>query len=382
MVGIVEDPHYRGYVTNTLVVEPAPISIRALNQQKVYGEATPVLTAEVAGRPTDGEDIVYALSTVDARSGVGLYPIEVLVGGSVNYHVLPIPGELTIQRAPLTIAADSGLRVLGAEASPVTLSYQGWVQGDGPSALSALPMLDTSANDAGAEGLFTVSVGGAAADNYEITYAHGALTVTRGMRFVRRVESKDEPGWSAEAPSTKQLEYHWKLTQSTDASRPSRLEPGNAEEPGLLASYSGRVGELVSGEVRVPMPLGISDSKLVRLYDGFQVVSGRMIPGREITGEFVMGEAEVADGITTVSWQGQLPPTGAVVALVPLESGWRELWGWTADAAGTVHGMDGAPTEGLVLEDGVAGVVTVTWNQQVRAERRYRATITHRLLQP
>ena len=108
------DPNYTiSYVAGSLSVTPAPLTITANNQTRVYGAANPTLTATyggfVNGNTTASLTTQPTISTTaTATSNVGSYPIT--VGGAVdpNYTISYLSGTLIIsQDATTTVATAS-----------------------------------------------------------------------------------------------------------------------------------------------------------------------------------------------------------------------------------------------------------------------------------
>ncbi|HEV2394893.1 MAG TPA: MBG domain-containing protein [Verrucomicrobiae bacterium] len=171
------------FVSGTLTIMPAPLTITANNQSKVYGAALPTLTVSYSGF-VNGDTVASlttapSLSTVaTASSGVGTYPIT--VGGALdaNYSVTYSPGTLTITPAPLTITADNQSKVYGAALPTLTASYSGFVNGDRAASLTTAPSLSTTTTASSTVGTYPITASGAADANYNISYASGTLTVT------------------------------------------------------------------------------------------------------------------------------------------------------------------------------------------------------------
>jgi hypothetical protein len=103
-----------------------------------------------------------------------------------HYAITYAGGTLTVANALLIIIASPATMSYGGAPATVTPSYAGFVNGQGPSALSALPTCGggSSTTPAGAYPAGT-SCSGAAAANYTITYVGGLLTVTKATLAFR-----------------------------------------------------------------------------------------------------------------------------------------------------------------------------------------------------
>ena len=172
------------YVNGTLTVTKAPLTITADNKSKVYGAALPTLTASYSGfvngdTPSCLSTQPALSTTATAGSPVGTYPITVSGASAANYTISYVNGTLTVTKAPLTITADDKSKVYGAALPTLTASYSGFVNGDTPSCLSTQPVLSTTATAASPVGTYPITVSGASAANYTISYVNGTLTVTK-----------------------------------------------------------------------------------------------------------------------------------------------------------------------------------------------------------
>jgi hypothetical protein len=68
--------------------------------------------------------------------------------------------------------------VYGSALPTLTASYGGFVNGDTPASLTAVPILTTAATAGSPVGSYAITAGGAASGNYTISYLPGSLTVT------------------------------------------------------------------------------------------------------------------------------------------------------------------------------------------------------------
>src|SRR6185312_8909124 len=106
------------FVPGSLTVTKAPLTVKADNQTKVYGDADPTLTGTVTGAK-NGDDLVDSYTTgADAASGVGNYPINAHIAAGPgadlgNYDIKLVDGTLTVTQAPLTVKADDQTKTYG-----------------------------------------------------------------------------------------------------------------------------------------------------------------------------------------------------------------------------------------------------------------------------
>ena len=176
---------------NNSVVTPAVLNITANNIHKIYGAT---LTTAVGikvftstglqNNETIGSVTMNYGAGSQANAAVNTYSSSVTpsspTGGSFNannYTITYIPGDIIIDPAPLTIIANNQIKTYGANNPELTISYTGFVNNEDASVLSIPPIINTTANTASPIGKYPITVSGANAPNYDITYISGTLTV-------------------------------------------------------------------------------------------------------------------------------------------------------------------------------------------------------------
>lgn len=154
--------------TGTPVVTARPTA-------RAYGRTNSTLDFAVLGAPTEGEPVLTC--NADQKSPVGTYPIHV-ARGTVAEDVELRDGVLTVTPAPLTIKARSYSRNIGEENPTFELDYTGFRNRENAeTALSQQPVVSCEATAASPAGEYEITVSGAEAANYEISYVAGVLTV-------------------------------------------------------------------------------------------------------------------------------------------------------------------------------------------------------------
>lgn len=148
-----------------------------------YGDDTYELPATTAEGKTitwsSSDENVAAVSgnTVSVK-GAGTVTITATQEGDDEYQPFTKTYELNIAKAQLTITADDCSMEQGSVLPAFTLSYEGFVYGEDETVLTAMPTATTTATPRSAVGTYPISVSGAEAQNYEMTYVEGTLTVT------------------------------------------------------------------------------------------------------------------------------------------------------------------------------------------------------------
>ncbi len=161
------------------------ISFTAL-ADKTYGDGGFDLTASASS----GLGVTYSSSNPAIAEIVKGSQVNILKSGTVtitasqngnaDYNSAPdVSQTLVISQAALTITADDKFRVVGAANPVLTASYSGFVNSETPAVLTTQPVLATTATVGSAVGTYSITVSGANAENYVMTYVAGTLTVQK-----------------------------------------------------------------------------------------------------------------------------------------------------------------------------------------------------------
>lgn len=164
-------------VTDKTPVEISGITVtdRAYNGKPMEYAGTPVVKT-LDGASVTGVDITYTWSGGTSPTNAGSYKLTVSVNGEyIGSTVL----DFTIQKATVTITADSKNAVAGSEKPELTYTASGLADGE---TLATEPTLTCDA-DMGAVGSYPITASGAVVPdtgnyNSEITYVLGTLTIT------------------------------------------------------------------------------------------------------------------------------------------------------------------------------------------------------------
>jgi hypothetical protein len=162
--GAVDTNYTITYVSGTLSVSAAPLTITAVCTNKAYGAPLPALTASYSGFVNG--DTAASLTrppalatTATAESPVGSYPITASGAASPNYTISYAGGTLTVSTIPLTISITNlgnGLVAIGGQGtagatytiqySPDLLAGTNWLTLGAPTAdpSGAFVLVDTN----------------------------------------------------------------------------------------------------------------------------------------------------------------------------------------------------------------------------------------------
>ncbi len=176
------------YANGTLTVAEAPtITVKAKAATMVYGGAVPAFEYTVEGGTVTGQPVLKCTAT--SASNVGQYDITV-EKGTINYPRLKLEGaKLTVTKAPLTVTAKSYTIVETAQLPVFEATYSGWKNQDSEAVLTKKPSFACDVPDAHTPGTYDIIPSGADAQNYEIGYVNGTLTITEAGTIV--VTAKD-----------------------------------------------------------------------------------------------------------------------------------------------------------------------------------------------
>lgn len=172
---------------------PGTLTVTAAKQQqtiafdplpaKTYGDASfdpgAVATSGLAVSYTSDNPAVAAIVNGQLQiTGVGTATITASQAGSVAYE--PAPDKLqtlVVSPAALTIRADDKNRLYGHSNPELTITYTGFVNNETEAVFSTPVIISTTATTSSAVGDYPITVEGATAANYTITFENGTLRV-------------------------------------------------------------------------------------------------------------------------------------------------------------------------------------------------------------
>ena len=121
--------------------------------------------------------------TVSYQNNINAGTATVAIHGAGDYTIEETR-KFTIGKAALTIKANDQQREEGEENPELTVTYNGFVNGEDNSVLTTQPTISTTATKESPAGTYPITVSGAEAANYDITYTNGTLTIlAKGSTF-------------------------------------------------------------------------------------------------------------------------------------------------------------------------------------------------------
>ena len=165
------------------IAQVNPLVFNAI-PSKTYGDAD--FSAGVSSLNT-AQPLIYtssnnAVATVSAAgiihiTGAGTADITVTQASDGTYPATNITRTLTVNKAALTIKADNLSKIQDQANPALTATYTGFVPGESQTVLLTPAILTTSADINSLPGSYPITVSGATAANYNITFVAAVLTV-------------------------------------------------------------------------------------------------------------------------------------------------------------------------------------------------------------
>lgn len=173
------------FVNGTLTVQ-AVLGAFTFNAipNKTYGDAD---FSNVAVSQNIAQPIIYSSSNTSVATISASGVIHIVAAGTTDiaasqatdgtYPAASVTRTFVVNKANLTITANNITRNEGVANPALTVIYSGFVNGEDSSVLSALPSVTTTATQSSLAGTYPITVSGATAANYNITFVAGTLTV-------------------------------------------------------------------------------------------------------------------------------------------------------------------------------------------------------------
>lgn len=178
-------------LTNTVTVG-VPTTVTANDTTRVYGDENPAFTYRVEGGTLKGEPSLTTTAT--KASPVGEYDIVPSQGTVTNALVTYVNGKLTVTKAPLTITPKNYTREYGEDNPVFEADYSGFKNNDTTAVLTKQPTITCAATKTSAPGQYDIIASGAEADNYDISYVVGKLTITKAPLTITANDTTREYG--------------------------------------------------------------------------------------------------------------------------------------------------------------------------------------------
>jgi hypothetical protein len=174
--------YVKGTLTITASQQPQSITFNAL-AAITYGAAD----FDAGAQASSGLAVTYVSSNTNVATivngkihitGAGTTTITASQAGTPAWSpAADISQPLTVNKAALTIKADNKTRLVGQQNPAFTLVYTGFVYNENNAALTTQPVVTTIADLSSPAGVYDITVSGATAANYNISFVKGILTI-------------------------------------------------------------------------------------------------------------------------------------------------------------------------------------------------------------
>ena len=254
-------------------------TITAKDYTREYGEANPSFEFTTEGATLDGEPEISCEAT--ETSPVGTYPIVITKGSVENYNDTYVNGTLIITKAPLTVKAKSYTIKQGEPMPTFEVEYEGFENNETEAVFSKQVVVTCEATAASEPGEYEITLSGAEAENYEITYVNGTLTIEAGT-FTLTYQVDDE------VYKTVSYDYGTAITPETFPTKDGYTFSGWSEIPETMPAK----------DVIVLGTFTINKYKLIYLLNGEEYKVYELEYGSEITPEAL----PTKEGYTFSGW--------------------------------------------------------------------------------
>jgi hypothetical protein len=238
------------YLSGTLTINKAPLTLTALNAKRTYFEENPQFSFSLTGlRNNDDTSCITTQPTyqcsAEVSSDCGEYDIIPSNADAKNYEISYVNGALTITPAALTLKAQNVTREYGDENPVLTFDADGLKGEDSAeTALQTFPTITSTASSASNAGEYSISITGGSSKNYTLSYRSGLMTITKAPLSVSANDAERIYGDSNPTFSRSYLGFKLSDSESTAFSVLPRIE--------CTATKTSDVGEypiMVSGGI-------------------------------------------------------------------------------------------------------------------------------------
>ncbi len=282
------------YINGKLTITEAPVTITAKSYTRVYGEANPTFEYTTEGATLNGTPSITCEAT--ATSPVGTYTITIAKGNVTNSEVTYTNGTLTITKAPLTIKAGEYTKKQGEDNPTFTAIYEGFKNNETADVLTTKPTISCEATKNSAVGEYTVTVSGAEATNYEISYVNGKLTITEAQTqtSIKLTAKSYTRVYGAANPT-----FEYTTEGGTLNGTPSITCEATATSPVGTYTITIAKGSVTNSDVTYTNgTLTITKAPLKVSVGSYEIIEGEAIPAFDVKYEGFVNN-ETADVLTT-----------------------------------------------------------------------------------
>jgi len=171
-------------------IKPVKLTAKVADASRMYGETNPKFSISYSGFVNgENESVLTTKPTVNTTaavgSDVGTYPISASGGVAKNYTIEYEEGELTVNKASLSIQVMDANKVYGNDNPTFQLVYSGLKNGETEPTWDSKPQFTTSATKQSGAGTYPVTVK-CTPKNYNVTSnIQGTLTISKAPLTIK-----------------------------------------------------------------------------------------------------------------------------------------------------------------------------------------------------
>ena len=306
--------------------QPQSLSLQEI-PAKTYGEtdfSLPEKTNEgltVTWASSDANVAAVSGNTVSLK-GTGSATLTATQAGDASHTPFSQTFTLTVNKAPLTITAENKTKTAGEANPELTVTYEGFVNGETESVLTKKPTVTTTATTGSVAGDYPITASGATATNYNITYVAGTLTVVKADQRITLTEipamTYGDAAYSLPSKTDKGLPIIWIVNDAKVATITNGLLTVAGTGSAMVSAIQG--GDDSNNALTASFPLTVNKAPLTITADNKTKTAGEANPELTVTYEgFVNNESEsvltkkptVTTTATTGSVAGDYPITAS-----------------------------------------------------------------------
>ncbi|MFY0625302.1 MAG: fibronectin type III domain-containing protein [Reichenbachiella sp.] len=163
---------------------------------KTYGDANFTISANASS----GLSVTYAVISGPAAmsgntlslTGIGTVIVEATQAGNDEFYSASVQQSFSVQKATLSVTANSQSIVYGDALPALTFEYSGFVNGETRADLTQEPIISTTATNTSDAGTYAIALTGGEADNYVIVKTDGELTINKADQSISLEEINDK----------------------------------------------------------------------------------------------------------------------------------------------------------------------------------------------
>ena len=183
-----------GKISSTCIVtvKKEPRIVALCDTSRIYGDENPNFKANFY----DHENNLYRTqmdmtvkTSATSKSPVGRYEVFPVIEDTDDFEYIKKSATLTVKKAPLTISADSYVIKQGEPMPIFGATYSGFKNAETKAVLSKQPVFSPSVSDTNVPGEYEILVSGADAQNYDVQYKSGTLTIYPADAVVVKVKN-------------------------------------------------------------------------------------------------------------------------------------------------------------------------------------------------